>query len=118
MGRLKILGGKIVTDHRTQLTNAITDSATNMKMGVQNKYFFCLCERSEQKNVRVVPPIVTSWGYISRKWSQKFSNEFLFGGKMSVFRGGQLPHVPLAGYVTALEYNARHWLELYSVIYQ
>jgi len=30
-------GGAIVTGHRTQLTIAITDSTTTMKMGIQNK---------------------------------------------------------------------------------
>ena len=32
-GRLEILGGNIVSDHRTQLTIAITDSASTMQMG-------------------------------------------------------------------------------------
>jgi len=35
-GRLKFLGGNIVTGHHTQLTIAITDSTTTMKMTVQN----------------------------------------------------------------------------------
>ena len=45
-----------------------------------------------------VLPIVTLWGYLCRKWSQKiFSNEFVWGGKMAVAR---CTPVPLPGYVT------------------
>jgi len=63
-GRPKILGGnRLVTGHRTQLSIAITDSATAIKISVHNnaasgtsRIFFIVCT-----------PIVTFWGYISHK---------------------------------------------------
>jgi len=49
IGATKIFRGAIVTGHRTQLTIAITDSATSMKIGLQNnaaseasRIFVCL----------------------------------------------------------------------------
>jgi len=78
----------IVTGHRTQLTIAITDRATTIKMGVQNNV-----ANKATIIFWFVHPIVTFWGtLVANDINKFFSNEFV-GGKTAA-GGGQLPMFP------------------------
>ena len=91
--------GAIVTGHRTPLTIAIADSATTMKMEVQN--IKQCCERNEQKKFLFGPPIVTFYflGTLVANEVKKIQMN-LFGGNQTAVWGGVIAPVPLPGYIT------------------
>jgi len=79
-----------------------------MKMGIQKN----ASSKVSRKFFGLYPPIVTFWGYISHKWSQKIFQMNLFGGKTAVWG-------PLPGYITVAMLNlvCYIWLNLMLITY-
>ena len=107
-GLLKILGGAIVTCHCTQLTTTITDSATTMKMVVQNN----AASEASRKMFGLYPQLWHSGDTLVANEVKNFSNEFVWGGKTAVWGLPPCP-CPLPGYVTVCRLSQGH--SLYQV---
>ena len=98
-GRLKIVGGNSYWSPYS--TNRRNHWQRNYyENGVQNK----AASDSSRKKWFVLPIIVTFWGYISRKWSQKNSKWICLGEKRQF--GGRFNFCPLPRTPSWL----RHWL--------